>query len=207
MACRSILVGRFAASLLAGLVLLGACASTQDRPPPPRPRPPETRRFDEPRGRYGDRFVLEASAIPGAWLSLDRDGGADAIDTGDGTGYGLRAALGNRDQSVGLAWQGFASDGLDAQALGLDVDVRRRLEDGLEWFHVRAGGGFGAAWLDASADPTVGNTGTAQLRIGLDFQPHERFLLSASFGGIAFGRPGETEAYGTFFTLGAGIVF
>ena len=53
----------------------------------------------------------------------------------------------------------------------------------------------------------LGNTGTAQLRLGLDFQPNERFLLSASFGGIAFGRPGETEAYGTFFQLGLGLVF
>ncbi|MCU0864424.1 MAG: hypothetical protein MUC36_11560 [Planctomycetes bacterium] len=194
-------------SLLAGLLVLGACATPQDPLPPPRHRPPETRPASEDHGRYGQRFVVEANAIPGAWLTLDRDGGADAVDTGDGSGYGVRMAVGNLDQSIGLSWQGFATDGLDANVLGLDVDVRRPIGDGLDLFYVRAGAGIGAAWLDALDDPALGNTGTAQLRLGLDFQPNERFLLSASFGGIAFGRPGETEAYGTFFQLGLGLVF
>jgi hypothetical protein len=194
-------------SLLAGLLVLGACATPQDPLPPPRYRPPETRPPSEDHGRYGQRFVVEANAIPGAWLSLDRDGGADAVDTGDGSGYGVRMAVGNLDQSIGLSWQGFATDGLDANVLGIDVDVRRPIGDGLDLFYVRAGAGIGAAWLDALDDPALGNTGTAQLRLGLDFQPSQRFLLSASFGGIAFGRPGETEAYGTFFQLGLGLIF
>jgi hypothetical protein len=191
----------------AGLLALGACATPQDPLPVTRHRAPVQRPPDDDHGRYGQRFLVEASAIPGAWLTLDRDGGADALDTGDGSGYGVRMAVGNRDQSVGLAWQGFATDGLDANVLGLDVDVRRPIGDGLDLFYVRAGAGIGAAWLDAVDDPTVGNTGTAQLRLGIDFQPNERFLLSASIGGIAFGRPGETEAYGTFFQLGLGLVF
>lgn len=193
--------------IVTGLLVLGACATPQDPLPPTRYRPPEQRPQPDDHGRFGQRFVVEANAIPGAWLSLDRDGGADALDTGDGSGYGVRMAVGNVDQSIGLAWQGFATDGLDAHVLGLDVDVRRPIGDGLDLLFVRAGAGFGVAWLDAIDDPALGNTGTAQLRLGLDFQPNERFLLSASFGGIAFGRPGETEAYGTFFQLGLGLVF
>jgi hypothetical protein len=192
---------------IASLLALGACTTLQGPPSAPRFRPPEVKPPDDDHGNYGDRFVIEANAIPGAWLSLDRDDGGDAIDTGDGSGYGVRMAAGNVDQSIGLSWQGFATDRLDANVLGLDVDVRRPIGDGLDLFYVRAGAGFGAAWLDAIDDPALGSTGSAQLRLGLDFQPNERFLLSVAFGGIAFGRPGETEAYGTFFVLGGGLVF
>jgi len=191
-------------SALTSLLVLCACTTVQE--PAPRYRPPEVRHPNDDHGRFGDRFVIEANAIPGAWLNLDRDGG-DAIDTGDGSGYGVRMATGNIDQSIGLSWQGFSTDRLDANVLGLDVDVRRPIGDGLDLLYVRAGAGIGGAWLDAIDDPALGSTAAAQLRLGLDFQPHERFLLSVSFGGIAFGRPGETEAYGTFFVLGGGLVF
>jgi hypothetical protein len=195
------------ATTIASLLALCACTTPQEPPSAPRYRPPEVRPANDDHGRFGQRFLIEANAIPGAWLSLDRDGGGDAVDTGDGSGYGVRMATGNSDQSIGLSWQGFTTDRLCANVLGLDVDVRRPIGDGLDGFYVRAGAGFGGAWLDAIDDPALGSTGSAQLRLGLDFQPHERFLLSVAVGGIAFGRPGETEAYGTFFVLGGGLVF
>ena len=72
-------------------------------------------------------------------------------------------------------------------------------------FWARAGGGFGSAWIDMPGRST--SQLEAQLRIGLDFQPSPRVMIDVSFGGILLGHFGETEAYGTFASLGAALVF
>lgn len=196
------------ASLLASLAA-AACAAPQSPPRTPRSLPPTYDRHEVGRGAWGDRVLVEAMAIPGAWLTRDLDGTRENGDAEDAAGQGLRLSIGNRDQSIGVLWQGLHTDDdtFDVHTLGLDVDVRMPLEDGTEWFFVRAGAGIGAAWLDALADDTLGSTAAAQLRLGLDFQPTPHFMLGASFGGIVFGHPGETDAFGTFVTLGAALVF
>jgi hypothetical protein len=166
-------------------------------------------RSEQEHGRWGERVLLEGHALPGVWLTRDLDGVARNAESEDGAGYAVRGAIGNRDQSIGMQYQGMRVDGgaLDAHTLGLDVDVRTPLEDGTGVFFVRAGGGFGAGWLDARDDDELGSTGQAQLRLGLDLQPTPAFALGVAFGGIVFGHPGETDAYGTFVTVGATFVF
>lgn len=193
---------RAAATVLTSVAAVAAaCAAPQGRNQLPRQ--------EREHGRWGERVLVEAHALPGIWLTRDLDGVARNGDSEDAAGYAVRAAIGNRDQSIGLQYQGMHADGgdLDAHTLGLDVDVRTLLDDGTGLFFVRAGGGFGAAWLDADDDATLGSTAQAQLRLGLDLQATPMFAIGAAFGGIVFGHPGETDAYGTFVTLGATFVF
>lgn len=206
------------AAIAAVLVALAAAACAVPQDPPrsaPRREPryePMVRPVDAPAGTWGDRVLVEAAAIPAAWLTRDLDGVSSNPDAEDAAGYAVRVAVGNSDQSVGLLAQGFHGDddevdgGLDVGTLGLDTDVRTPLDrEGPGWFFLRAGGGIGGAFVDNDDDP--GTQLEAQLRLGLDFQPVPSFLLSASFGGIVIGHPGETEAYGTFVMLGGGLVF
>lgn len=162
-------------------------------------------------GRWGDRVLLEAGAIPAAWLQRDADGGAPDPEEQDGPGYALRAAVGNEDQSVGLLGQAFLTRGggreFDVHVLSLDCDVRTPLDRTSDRFFVRAGASFGVAWLDAADDAALGTEAAAQLRLGIDFEPVRTIQLGASLGGIVLGHPNETEAYGTFVTLHATLTF
>ncbi len=187
-----------ARSVLVSLLAFGGCASPSSAVP-----------VEREAGRWGDRVLLEATAIPAAWLTRDRDGTAVEPDAEDAYGYGLRFGLGNRDQSIGVLAQGFHTDtnAFDAATLGLDTDVRTPLDkEGPKWFFLRAGATLGSAWLDPVADDASMQL-AAQLRIGIDFQPVPQFLLHVGFGGLVFGHPGETEVYGTFVTVGGGLVF
>ena len=181
------------------LLPLAACATPVD-PVAPVARDP---------GTWGQRVLLEANAIPAAWLTRDLDGTSVEPEAEDAYGYGLRFGIGNADQSIGVLAQGFHTDAevFDAATLGLDTDVRTPLDkEGPQWFFLRAGATLGSAWLDP-VDDDAGMQLAAQLRLGIDFQPAERFLLHVGFGGIVFGHPGETEVYGTFVTVGGGLVF
>lgn len=195
--------------LLSFAALVAACAAPQEplRRTTRQAEPYE--RGEAGRGTWGDRILVEPMVIPAAWLQRDRDGGATAIDAGNGFGYGLRGAVGNRDQSIGLLYQGLHTDEdeMDVHALGLDVDVRRALDDGTDLFFVKAGVALGGCWLDVVADDTLSSAAMAQLRLGIEFQPTSRFALDANLGGVVFGHPGETEVYGTFLTIGAVLVF
>ncbi len=195
------------------LVALAACAAPQD---PPRGAPRRAPRFepivrpvDAPAGTWGERWLVEAHAIPAAWLTRDVDGTDTDPDAEDAAGWAVRAAAGNRDQSVGVLFQDFRGDAaaLDVAAVSLDTDVRACIDrDGTGMFFARAAAGVGAAWLDVPADDPGGQL-QAQLRLGLEFQPSEHLILGASFGGLIVGHPGETEAYGTFVTVGGAVVF
>lgn len=161
-------------------------------------------------GRWGERFPVEAQAIPAAWLQRDADGGAAKRERDEARGFGLRAAIGNQDQSVGLLAQtflGHSGSDLEAGTLGLDFDVRKQLDrDWPDWLFVRGGAAVGLAWLDLGGGG-ASTEAAGQLRLGIDFQVTRRLLLQCSFSGIVFGTPGETEVYGTFVTIGGGLTF
>lgn len=161
-------------------------------------------------GRWGERWLVEAQGIPAAWLQRDADGGAPKPERDEARGYGLRAAIGNQDQSVALlaqAFHGHSGSDLEAGTLGLDFDVRRQLDrDWPDWLFVRGGAGVGLGWLDLNGGG-ASTEATGQLRLGIDFQVTRTLLLQCSFSGIVFGTPGETELYGTFVTIGGGLTF
>ena len=161
-------------------------------------------------GRWGERFLVEAQAIPAAWLQRDADGGATKPERDEAGGCGVRASIGNQDQSVGLLAQVFhgrSGSELEAGALGLDFDVRNRLDrDWPDWLFVRGGAVVGLGWLDLGSS-AGGTEATGQLRLGVDFQLTRSLLLQCSFSGIVFGTPGETELYGTLVTVGGGLTF
>lgn len=161
-------------------------------------------------GRWGERWLVEAQGIPAAWLQRDSDGGTPKPERDEARGYGLRAAIGNQDQSVALlaqAFHGHSGSDLEAGTLGLDFDVRKQLDrDWPDWLFVRGGAGVGLGWLDLGG-AGASTEATGQLRLGIDFQVTRTLLLQCSFSGIVFGTPGETELYGTFVTIGGGLTF
>jgi hypothetical protein len=162
----------------------------------------------EPRGEWGERLLVEANAIPGAWIQRDTDGGAPKPERDEARGFGARMGIGNRTQSVGVMAQVYGGDdGFDAVVFGFDSDVRGRLDrDWPRWLFVRAGASLGGGLYEAGGG-TSDTQLMAQLRIGPEFQLTDRLALQASFGGIVFGHPGETEAYGTFVTIGGAVTF
>ncbi|MFN6147059.1 MAG: hypothetical protein ACK5AL_11925 [Planctomycetota bacterium] len=194
--------------LLPAVLSLAVAAAAQSEPGFRPARAPEFTRYEIGGGRWGDRWLIEAQAIPGVWLTLDTDGSAATPPSITAYGQGLRAAYGNRDQSVGLLYQGFRDgDDFEAHALSLDVDARMPIDDGTKLFWLKAGGGFGGALLDAAFDPDLAGELTGQLRLGIDFQPTRSLLLNFSLGGIGYAHPGETVAYGAIATLSIGFTF
>jgi hypothetical protein len=159
-------------------------------------------------GRWGERVVVDGIAIPVAQLTLDFDGLADNSRSEDGSGYGARVGIGDAERSAGVMFQALRSDDdlLDANVVLFDFDVRASLESEVPMFFARAGAGIGIGWLDTTGDDAGGRL-ASQLRLGLDFQPVPWFAVNTSICGILFGSPGETEAYGTFLSVGAVLVF
>lgn len=188
--------------------LAAACGVPQDPPPAAPPRPLDQEPHEYGVAPWGERLLIEPMVMPAVWLTRDVDDGTGNDDLQDGSGYGLRVAVGRRDQSIGLLYQGFHTDGdgFDAQTVGIDFDVRAPLDDGTPVF-LRAGACIGVAGLEARGDDSLGNETAAQLRLGFDFLATEHLMFGASIGGIVFGHFGETEAYGTFLTFGATLVF
>lgn len=215
-------------SSLTGLALFAVAACTPHEEPfhlpptlPPRVEPnfaPKIRPSNADAGAWGQRHVLEAAVIPAAWLTRDRDGVSSNPDQVDASGVQLRGATGNYDQTFGFIAQAFRTDDAGIDAIGpysfdalvfaLDADVRTPIEpDAPGWFFLRAGGGFGLAWLDANGAGDPNSQMSAQLRLGTEAQLTPGCLLQIDFGGIVFGHPGETEAYGMFLAMGGGVVF
>ena len=103
-------IRRFAGPLAPLALLTAACVAPQ-RPSARQDGPPGGRPRDFGAGGFGDRVLLEPIALPGVWLHHDLDDDPAATSRSyDGFGYGLRGALGNHDQSVGLCWQGITAD-------------------------------------------------------------------------------------------------
>ncbi len=172
-------------------------------------------RYQAGGGQWGDRLVVEAAWLPAAWFRLDSDDPlvpTSDIGAADGSGYGARAAVGNRDQSIGISYQGFelsndASD-IDVQSGFLDFDVRVPLADGGGNFDLIVGAGLGAAAIDVSGGSLRSiREGAAQLRLLLSFRPTRSLSFDFGGGGVVYGHPGDTEAFGSFLQLGASLTF
>ena len=127
--------------------LLVACATSV-----PAPLPPQI--GSEPRGEWGERLLVEANAIPGAWIQRDTDGGAPKPERDEARGFGARMGIGNRTQSVGVMAQVYSGDdGFDAVVFGFDSDVRARLDrDWPRWLFLRAGASLGGHTMPSSSE-------------------------------------------------------
>jgi hypothetical protein len=129
-----------------------------------------------------------------------------------GVGFGARVGWGNRDQSIGILYQGFAVDAdntdVGLHTLYLDFDVRIPIEEGGGTLFFTAGAGLGASWIDFDSGMAETDTeGAAQLRVGLNVEPSPTFAMNFGLGGVVLGHPGSTEAYGTYLILGASLTF
>lgn len=131
-----------------------------------------------------------------------------------GPGLGLRTAVGNAEESIGLLYTGMFVDDeststeLDAHALYVDFDTTLTLPDGPQGLALRAAAGLGVASMgfgDARFDDV--QTGAANLRIDMQFAPTPGLALGFGVGGFVYGFPGETEAYGSFMQLGLRLTF
>jgi hypothetical protein len=165
-------------------------------------------------GEWGERGVIDLQVMPIGWFEFKGESrqqpGLEA-GTANGYGYGVRAAFGNRDQSVGVLYQGFDLDGdrtdVAFHAVCLDFDVRAYLQERGARFFVQTGGGLGAVWIDYDPQFDDVSDGIAQLRLSLGIEPSPSFSASLGLGGVWFGHPGETEGYGTFLLLSASLNF
>jgi hypothetical protein len=193
------------------LVGLGVACAVPPLSPATSHRQPSGPRSVEPVAahRAFDRLIVEGQAIPAMWLTRDADGGAPSNRDIEGSGYGVRAAAGGDETSVGFLFQQFftSRDEFDAQIFSVDFDAHTPLEAEHRWFWLRAGGSVGCTWADEPGDDEIDGDLAFQLRLGVDFQPSDAFSIGASFGGIVVGHPGETEAYGSMVMIGAALIF
>jgi hypothetical protein len=203
-------------SLLIGCLTLGACASAPQNPQGPVPDPfPD--RYQAGQGTWGDRWVVDALALPAVWLKPDQDNrlspGQEA-DEAVGAGYAVRGGVGNRDQSVGIMYMGAFTEeestdtDLGLHIIFLDFDVTMPIDSGGGHFFAHAGAGVGLAMMEfdglAFEDTT---TGAMNLRLDFEFRPTPKFALLFGLGGLLIGHPGDTEAFGTFVELGGRVTF
>lgn len=202
---------------LLGPLALFSCSTMPLAVHDPEPQQPQQygTRYEAGGGRWGDRLLLEAAWLPAAWFQLDSDDPlvpSNDLGSVDGDGYSARAAIGNRDQSIGVLYQGFQLSNdltdVDVDSVYLDFDVRIPLEDGGGNFDLVVGAGVGTAMLDVSG----GNGGTiregaGQLRFLLSFHPTRTLSFEFGGGGLVYGHPGDTEAFGTFLQFGATLAF
>jgi len=166
-------------------------------------------------GQWGDRILVEGQYLPVAWLEFDDDDSSatSAVDgSADGDGYGGRFAIGNKDQSIGAMYQGLDLSGdsgtIRIDSLYVDFDVRVPLSEGGGNFSLLIGAGLGGARFDRDIGASgIDNEGAAQLRAVLNFNPSRAFSFDVGFGGVIYGHPGETEAYGSYVLVGMTTAF
>jgi len=201
-------------------MLSASCASVPSVRMPQGPQDPMQPPGYGPRrnageGRWGERFVVDGAAIPAAWLRFDTDDespGAPDPEEMDGFGYSGRVAVGNKDQSIGVLYQGYEFSGdladVSVHSLFADFDVRVPLEDGGGLFSFLVGAGFGFARFETGTVASQpDNEGAAQLRFVLEYNAAKSLTFDLGGGGVVYGHPGETEAYGTFVLLGMTATF
>jgi hypothetical protein len=203
--------------LLASCLLGAACAVAPEAVPQDPLRPPGIARYQPGQGQWGERVSVDLIALPAVWLQPDvpnRLQPGDDADVATGPGFALRGAVGNKDQSIGVLYQGaFLEDDetdadVDLHGLYLDFDVSMRVGDGPRQLLLHAGAGLGMGALDFD-DPRFGDvtTGALNLRVDFEFAPTPAFSLLAGIGGFFWGYPGETDAYGSFLELGGRFCF
>lgn len=174
--------------------------------------------YNAGQGRWGERYPIEVTALPAVWLRPDledRFGAGELAPDATGSGVAVRSAIGNRDQSIGVLYHGMWLDGdddrrdgdVDAHALYFDADVRVPVRDGPKGLYGRAAVGLGFVRYDlAGTQFDDRTTGAANLRFDVEFEPPgQRWSLLFGIGGFAWGRPGDNDAYGTFFEIGGRV--
>lgn len=191
---------------------LAACQA-----PVPQDRAPLRGPYRAGQGTWGERYVVDAQALPGVWLRPGRGEGLFASgddERAEGAGLTLRGAVGNRDQSIGVMVLGAQLEGedsrdeLDVYAVFADFGAEVPLQDGPSGFAVRVGAGFGLAhWDYARAAFDDQTTGAANLRGGLQFAPTRWLGFELGGGGLLFGHPGDTLGYGSFVEFGVRLTF
>jgi hypothetical protein len=214
------IIRRPLAPLCAASLLFAACANVPTLPMAQDPQdgmqpPGFTPRRRAGEGQWGERILVEGQYLPAAWLEFDDDTSSapSAVDgSADGDGYGGRFAIGNKDQSIGAMYQGFDLSGdigtIRIDSLYVDFDVRVPLSEGGGNFSLLIGAGLGGARFDYdNGAGGVDNEGAAQLRAVLNFNPSRAFSFDVGFGGVIYGHPGETEAYGSYVLVGMTTAF
>jgi hypothetical protein len=207
------------ASWIVAALACGGCSAPVERqsePPPPRDQrstftsgPSEPFRFQRP--------SVEVQYLPAVWITPDVDDDkftGKEPDLSTGQGVFARAGLGSNQQNIGLSYFGSWFDENESDhdaridAVQLDFQFRAPLPEGggIGWFSVAAG--LGAAELSFSGSAFDDETtGIASLRGELEFRVVDPLTLSAGFGGLILGVPGDTVAYGTFLMVGAKLIF
>lgn len=207
---------RLAASALL-LAVSAACAApqrdrAQDTPEDFRMKFAEA---DEP--KVLDHVTVEAGYVPVMWINADVESESRSIGSPDldpGSGVTARAGLGTKEQNIGLLYLGTWHDEnrahVDAttQSLLLDFLYRSPLTSLGEEATFSLSIGLGMAQL-AFDGPYYDDhtTGAVQMRTDVEYPVARPLTLSAGFAGFLWGQPGETVAYGTYFTVGAKLVF
>jgi hypothetical protein len=167
-------------------------------------------------GTFGERFTAEVFWLPAVWLEVDeknRLAPNAAADVAIGSGVGMRAAIGNKDQSIGLLYMGTFHDenttgaNVRTDSIYLDFDVAMPAVPDTNAVLVRAGAGVGVAFVEFNQSFDDASTLAFNLRLGLDYQPSPRVSLGVGLGGFIWGNPGDTVAFGSFVLLGGTLSF
>jgi hypothetical protein len=198
------------------LLLLAACAVPRE----PGGAPPSSAMpsFQEPRpsehGTFGERFTAEVFWLPAVWLEVDQKNQLSTKpDVAVGSGVGMRAAVGNKDQSIGLLYMGSFHDenttnaSVRTDSVYLDFDVAMPAVPDTNTVLVRAGAGVGVAFIGFERGFDDASTLAFNLRLALDYRPSPRVAFGVGLGGFYWGTPGDTVAFGTFVLLGGTLTF
>ncbi|MFK7739819.1 MAG: hypothetical protein AB8H80_05800 [Planctomycetota bacterium] len=213
--------GVVAAAMLLSVFAAACAGSGSDRGRGQRPR--EDARYDSPnydpgQGAWGERYPIELVALPAIWLRsdvADRLAPQTVAPDSLGAGLGVRAAVGNIDQSIGILYHGAllsgedGDDGGDADlhAFYFDADARIPIREAPRGFFVRAAAGLGIGSLDyADGRFRDARTGAGNVRFALEYEPPgSGWALMVGAGGFVIGRPGDTDAFGTWLEFGGRI--
>jgi hypothetical protein len=165
---------------------------------------------------WGDTKTIDVFFVPAFFMTVDTDqagGGALQPDIDPGLGIGLRGAMGNGRESIGIMYMGLFSDeertntDVKLHSLMADFESKLPLGEGGGRLALRAGGSLGFDWVEFSGnfDDEIG--GIMMLRMTLDFQATDKLNFYGGLAGFFSGSPGDTTAYGSVFLLGGYLNF
>lgn len=191
---------------------LGGCAAFADGAP--RSVPASSRSADERtlRSDRFDRFQFDLFGIP--YASIDSQSSRiSSARFESGYGAGARAGIGNGLINVGLLYEGarfgeqLTGGTAELDLLLADVQFRGAFDDpGVPIFLV-LGAGIGAAWLDMPVAFPDDRGIAGMLRIGLELQVADGFLLELGAGAVFAGDADGTLANMGQLTLGGKVTF
>ncbi len=204
--------------LLAAWTLLAVvplcCCAAFSAAAPPRPESPVEPAAAERslRSDRFDRFQFDLFGVPYASIA-EQSSRISSARFESGYGAGVRAGIGNGVINVGLLYEGarfgeqLTGGTAELDLLLADVQFRGGFDDpALPLFGV-IGAGIGAAWLDMPvAFPD--DTGVAgMVRVGLELQVADGFMLELGGSAIFAGDADGTLAHIGQLTLGGKVTF